>query len=208
MTTTTIRINKYNTVAVVGGGASPVNNGWAWRIDKCDAVVRMFDHGWQDKQDYGEKITYSVFMINRGPAYGGGWPDRKVAKPSDEYWGILARSKYKKLVPEFEKREPFNFFDLAGLDEAGKDLVEDAPDKYTIARGVAAVLMAIIVINPQRIFLVGFDNIRQKKITQSAHKKEVQNLGKRFVGKWDPVTDKALIDNVAKIYNCQITHML
>lgn len=181
------------TVAVVGGGASPKNRALGQAIDAADVVVRMFDHRWEldNPKDYGRRWDVGFFIVNPGPAFQR-WQPRGKTTPST-WWGALALDQFKDMLPIFNKRGSFRLFDATGLSPLSVTLTKDAGPRPVIARGVLAVLAALEFLQPRSIRLYGFDNLVAGKITASATKTEPINMGRRRLGRWDPVNDANLL---------------
>lgn len=196
------------TAVIIGGGASALRRGWGHFIDKADFVVRMFDHSWQEPADYGTRYDAGFFMINQGPAFER-WPRPShlvmattgVMATTDptEWWGAISFEQFEPLIPAFKKRADFRLFKFYDLAERARALTPDSLPKVVLARGTQAAIAALWHVKPTRLILVGFDHMRAGCMTRSAHKPfnpATNNL--RFVGKWDPVADRNLLNELTK----------
>lgn len=152
-------------VAVIGHGPSPTGRGWGKKIDACDAVIRMWECGWQRAEDYGTRYDYGVF--NLAATADGRRAVQSVRdhpQPRCEWW--LYRSGACRL--------PMGLFDVPALDMPISGLVKElaeigactiTPGKIaTPSRGFAAIAMARRTWPAAMIVLVGFDSLVSGRI--------------------------------------------
>lgn len=181
---------------VIGGGASPLHHAWGSWVDSMDHVVRMFDCDWQDEPRYGSRYDEGFFLINSGPSYER-WPEQD---PAPVQWvGAITVERFRDMIPTFRSRAPFELYEATHLSERSRSLTKDAPARPTVARGVVAACWVIVRYTPLTLWLMGFDHLKAGKMTRSAHRQQDPYAqGKRFVGRWDPVSDLALLRHVAE----------
>lgn len=136
-------------IAIIGHGASANGRRWRDLIDGCDTVVRMWDCDWQDPRDYGER--YDVGLVNA---------DRRsveafiqsVRRAPAEWW--VYDLGHMPNLPDATVIDPAPWCERA-VALGG----ETTRDRLNLTRGCVAAAHAI-TLRPERVFLVGFDAIR------------------------------------------------
>lgn len=143
-------------IVVVGHGISPKGRGWGKSIDAFDSVIRMWDHDWQNEDDYGSKYDYGFLEILPGDFSKVFWHTNK--RLPAKHFVAYERTK----TPQFriprgtvivDQRWRDVAWSMGGRGVGGKQL--------NLTRGCAAACWAITSLakRGEQIMLVGFDNM-------------------------------------------------
>ncbi len=160
-----------NEVVIIGHGASPVGKGYGKRIDNIDTVIRMHSCEAQNPIDYGVRYDYGILP---GP-----WYDKaaqEVKKLPEYGWLLyfLHNQKRIKRCPKHLHRIPINS-DEEGIFQMLGDM--DMPP----TRGLCAIALAIIYLQPDVIWLVGFDSLLSGICTQY-HPTHNDRIAEEYIG--------------------------
>jgi hypothetical protein len=198
------------TVAVVGHGPSPQGQGWGAAIDRCDAVVRMWDCHWQAASDYGTRYDFGLFTA---------WPRdlallrRFVRRAPGAWWAYDIRGRLGALkdAPAALRFDPAPH--VALLRAAG---ARGARGRIELSRGGAALLATLEFLRPRTLHLVGFDGLRDGDFPLDRHpagfSQALALMGRRvdtrFFGRvtatHDPAAERALIERAAAAQGCAL----
>ena len=142
-------------VAIIGHGRSPEGQGWAEKIDACTYVIRMWDWGWQDRADYGNK--YDFGLLEAHPSYLQSWRIHNKHEPEIGWIAskVTDRSNSGCQLPN--KTEVFDQLEWANYGMSIGGAGSTGRLRYT--RGTLAALWAMERIEPDELILVGFDSI-------------------------------------------------
>lgn len=141
-------------VIVIGHGPSPTDRGWGERIDRADCVVRMFDCGWQKPADYGVRYDVGVLTMRKRQAQ---WFGREATLRPTEWWAY-DQDGHGYTV---ETEEPQTLLSVPeALSEARRLGGMGTAGFLTLTRGTAAACFAASQWRPERLVLVGFDEVR------------------------------------------------
>lgn len=147
-------------VAVVGHGRSPEGQGWGEKIDECDYVVRMWDWGWQDRRDYGEK--YDIGLVELHESYMRQFNKHNRHHPAD-YW-IGSKVDGARSVPvDSLVNTKIEVFDQTPWVELGENMGGvGVTGRLRYTRGALAALWVLENLHPKEIVLVGFDSVYKR----------------------------------------------
>lgn len=160
-------------VAVIGHGPSPTGRGWGKKIDACDAVIRMWECGWQKPEDYGTRYDYGVFNL-AATADGRRAIEsvRDQPQPRCEWWLYRAGA----------CRLPLGLFDVPARDLPRDILIRKLAElgarttregkPATPTRGLAAIAMARRTWPNAAIILVGFDGVLSGEISHTPYARD------------------------------------
>ena len=148
-------------VAVVGHGRSPEGKGFGSLIDSYDYVIRMWDWGWQDRKDYGEK--YDFGLLEAHSSYMRDFSNHNKHTPSVGWIASLVYNSPGKansamrncsLPPDTE------LFDQEPWVKVGQRMGgAGMTGRLKFTRGTLAALWAMERVAPDELVLVGFDSV-------------------------------------------------
>lgn len=148
----------YESVAVIGHGRSPEGRHWGALIDRCDVVVRMWDWGWQDREDYGER--YDIGMLEAHPSYMLQWRRHNQHEPEV---GWVASIVDHNVLSRCTTPVPTELFDQMPWVKYGQSIGGiGMTGRLRYTRGTLAALWTITRADARQVILVGFDSIQKR----------------------------------------------
>lgn len=141
------------TIAVIGHGRSPEDKRWGGAIDRCDAVVRMWDWTWQPAGDYGTKYDYGLFVLT--PKQLQIFQQYNLCEPRKKWLAYLGKPTENVFPFNAELVDTVRWCvkarELGGVGLSGM---------LTLTRGCVAACWAIEhAVKGEAVVLVGFDNV-------------------------------------------------
>jgi hypothetical protein len=147
-------------IVVVGSGSSPDGKGLGQHID-CYPVIRMHDSGWQNTEDFGHRINYTVLPGPWGPKI-----YKDPARLPDQAWLVYTLPTQK----PWPVKKTFNGKPVK-THEVKAECKPVYAAGYVPTRGFCAAIMAREILGHTEIALVGFDSLLsgiQTEYSQSA----------------------------------------
>lgn len=192
-------MEKSTTVVIVGHGPSLRTAGLGKKIDACDKVVRLKNCSYllAEKQNYGKRTD--ILCSSTETLYN--LPKLKA----EEYWGYPKKGSFAPArVRRAERRlgrqiviplETCNLWNCFFLELGGKH--------PNVSTGMGAIIIALDRLNPEKLYLAGFDTLLNPEIKYSSTVETPWNKDGNYPDH-DWAVENQMLPFLAKHFNAEI----